>query len=66
MLNSNASGQYSDAYAHYYVVRRGDTLRKIAMRFYGDEALSRSIFIANRNVLSDPCHLEPGQKLLLP
>jgi len=52
--------------ADYYVVRGGDTLERIAMKCYGDETLGRSIFIANRHILPDPRHIEPGQKLLLP
>jgi nucleoid-associated protein YgaU len=53
-------------YAQYHVVARGDTLSKIAEQYYGDKMLYPKIFEANRNVLSDPNKIKPGQKLLIP
>ena len=46
--------------------RRGDTLSKIAEQYYGDKMLYPKIFDANRDQLSDPNKIKPGQKLLIP
>ena len=53
-------------YTQTYVVKKGDTLSRIAEEFYGDAALYRKIFEANRDVLSDPNKIKPGQKLRIP
>ena len=55
-----------DPYAQYYVVQKGDSLSKIAEEFYGDKMLYPKIFEANRNLLSDPDKIKPGQKLRIP
>jgi nucleoid-associated protein YgaU len=53
-------------YAQYHVVAKGDTLSKIAEEVYGDKMLYTKIFEANRNILTDPNKIKPGQKLLIP
>jgi nucleoid-associated protein YgaU len=53
-------------YTQTYVVQAGDTLSKIAQRYYGDAALYTKIFEANRDVLKDPNRISPGQKLRIP
>jgi nucleoid-associated protein YgaU len=53
-------------YAQHYVVQKGDTLSKIAAEFYGDKMLYPKIFEANRDILTDPDKIKPGQKLLIP
>ncbi len=55
-----------DPYAQYYVVKKGDSLSKIAEEHYGDKMLYPKIFDANRDVLSDPNKIKPGQKLRIP
>lgn len=49
-----------------YVVRPGDSLGAIALRFYGDADLNGAIFKANRQVLDTPQSLKAGMKLLIP
>jgi nucleoid-associated protein YgaU len=49
-----------------YEVVAGDTLSKIAKRFYGDAAKYPKIFEANRDQLKDPDVIKPGQKLKIP
>ena len=49
-----------------YVVVSGDTLSKIAKRFYGDANEYMRIFYANREQLSDPDKIKVGQKLVIP
>lgn len=53
-------------YTQTYVVQKGDTLSKIADEYYGDARLYTKIFEANRDVLSDPDKIRPGQKLRIP
>ena len=49
-----------------YIVQRGDSLSKIALRFYGSYFLWPLIFQANRDQIRDPDLIHPGQELLLP
>lgn len=51
---------------HRYVVRRGDTLEKIAQWFYGDARRSQEIYSYNRNRLTRPDAIREGMELLLP
>ena len=53
-------------YTQIHVVQSGDTLSKIAQKYYGDASLYTKIFQANRDVLSDPNKISPGQKLRIP
>jgi nucleoid-associated protein YgaU len=50
----------------WYEVQAGDSLSKIAERFYGDKMLYPKIFEANRDVLDNPDKIEIGQKLRIP
>ena len=49
-----------------YVVKKGDSLSKIAKQFYGDMKLWKKIFEANRDKISNPDLIRPGQKLVIP
>ena len=49
-----------------YEVKSGDSLSKIAKREYGDANEWHRIFEANKDVLSDPDKIHPGQKLRIP
>jgi uncharacterized protein YidB (DUF937 family)/LysM repeat protein len=49
-----------------YTVAAGDTLSKIAKHHYGDANQWPRIFEANRDVLSDPNRIFPGQVLRIP
>jgi len=66
MVTDPAAPPADDPYAQYYVVKKGDSLSKIAEEFYGDKMLYPKIFEANRNLLSDPDKIKPGQKLRIP
>ncbi|NBO64197.1 MAG: LysM peptidoglycan-binding domain-containing protein [Acidobacteria bacterium] len=48
-----------------YKVLAGDTLSKIAKRYYGDANQYNRIFEANRDQLSDPDKIKVGQELKL-
>jgi nucleoid-associated protein YgaU len=49
-----------------YVVVKGDSLSKIALREYGDAKQWPRIFEANRDLIKDPNLIYPGQTLRLP
>lgn len=49
-----------------YTVVSGDSLSKIARQFYGSASRWPQIFDANRDQLSDPDLIKPGQVLKIP
>ena len=49
-----------------YTVKSGDTLSKIAKELLGDAQAYPEIFAANRDQLSDPDKIKPGQVLKIP
>ena len=52
--------------ARTYTVASGDTLSKIAKQFYNDGNQWQRIFDANRDILSNPDRISPGQHLRIP
>ncbi|ETP73252.1 LysM domain-containing protein [Lachnospiraceae bacterium JC7] len=51
--------------AGIYVVKRGDTLQKIAKKVYGDSGKWKEIYKLNRDTIKNPDRIEIGQKLKL-
>ena len=50
-----------------YTVASGDSLSKIAQRYYGDAQQWRKIYEANRELIGEnPDMIQPGQKLRVP
>ncbi len=49
-----------------YEVVAGDTLSKIALKYYGSANKYMKIFEANRDILNNPDLIKPGQKLRIP
>ena len=49
-----------------YVVQEGDTLYKIALRFYGRVAAWRLIRDANKTLISNDGRVRAGQTITLP
>lgn len=49
-----------------YTVKVGDTLSKIAKEMYGSASEYNRIFDANRDKLSSPDMIQPGQQLIIP
>jgi nucleoid-associated protein YgaU len=49
-----------------YTVQAGDSLSKISKQFYGNAGEYMKIFEANRDILSDPNKINPGQQLKIP
>ncbi len=52
--------------ARTYTVVKGDTLFRIAMKYYGNGERYKDILTANRSVVSKPQDLRPGMKLVIP
>jgi nucleoid-associated protein YgaU len=49
-----------------YTVAAGDSLSKIAKHFYGNANEYMKIFDANKDKLSNPDAIKPGQELVIP
>ncbi len=49
-----------------YTVKKGDTIQSIAKKYYGGQSKWQQIYNANKDVLSSPQQLKPGDKLVLP
>ena len=47
-----------------YIVKSGDSLAAIALRFYGDSTLAD--VIADANDIQDPSEIRPGDELVIP
>ena len=62
---ASASGGGSSSH-RTYTVGAGDSLSKIAKSFYGNANQYMKIFEANKDQLSDPDKIKPGQVLVIP
>jgi nucleoid-associated protein YgaU len=63
ILNINTGGEAAGGGANTYTVESGDNLSKIASK-YG--TTWKAIFDANRDQISDPDKIFPGQELKIP
>jgi LysM repeat protein len=61
-----AAGAGGGAEQRTYTVQAGDSLSRIAEKFYGKASEYNKIFEANRDKLSDPDHVRVGAELLIP
>lgn len=52
--------------AEIYEIVSGDTLGAIAKRYYGSASKYMKIFEANKDIISDPNKIYPGQKIRIP
>ena len=59
-------GKASNEWTRTYTVAKGDSLSKIAKKFYGNANKWRAIFEANGDQLSNPDLIKPGQVLKIP
>jgi len=53
-------------YYHKHTVASGETLGKIAKKYYDNSAKYTDIFNANTNILKNPDLIQPGQELVIP
>ena len=63
VLNANVSGSEAAAGGNTYTVEHGDNLSKIGEK-YG--LTWQQVFDANRDIISDPDMIHPGQELKIP
>lgn len=49
-----------------YTVQKGDSLSKIAKKYYGDMNQWKKIFEANTDKIKDPDKVQIGQSLVIP
>ena len=65
---SDVKGGSSTAFSseQSYTVVSGDSLSKIAKKFYGSANAWKAIFEANRDKISNPDLIRPGQVLRIP
>ncbi|MFC5436606.1 LysM peptidoglycan-binding domain-containing protein [Rhodanobacter umsongensis] len=70
-----AKADFSDVQSHVsstvdeaaiYTVMAGDSLSAIAAKFYGNANAWKTIFDVNRDQLTDPDRIKPGQMLKIP
>ena len=61
-----ATGTSGSTQPTTYTVKSGDTLSKIAKHMLGDANAYMDIFNANRDQLTDPDKIQPGQVLKIP
>jgi len=54
------------ARARTHVVGAGESLRKIALEYYGDAKKWRVIYEANLSRIMDPKKIQVGQKFIIP
>ncbi len=50
----------------YYIIQSGDSLSKIAKKYYNNAGEYPRIFEANKEVIKDPELIYPGQKIRIP
>lgn len=49
-----------------YTIQSGDSLSKIAKKFYGNAADWQKIYNANKDQIKNPDMIYPGQKIVIP
>ena len=65
-IDPNAKPGAAAAQGSTYTVKAGDTLSKIAKEQYGNANDYMKIFNANKDQLTDPDKIKPGQVLKIP
>jgi len=55
-----------ESVSQFYTIVKGDTLSKIAAKYYGKGSKYPVIFEANREVIKDPNLIYPGQVIRIP
>jgi len=65
-IKATGGGATTSASSQTYTVKSGDTLSKIAKEHLGDANAYMDIFNANKDQLTDPDKIKPGQVLKMP
>ena len=50
----------------FHIVRAGETLSNISLKYYGSANKWQKIYNANRKAIKDPRKLRPGTRLIIP
>jgi len=64
--SSSAAASSTQARTETYTVQKGDSLSRIAKQQYGDAKKWKAIFEANRDQITNPDLIHPGQVLKIP
>jgi nucleoid-associated protein YgaU len=64
--SSSTAASSKGVEARTYIVQSGDSLSKIAKKFYGNANEWRRIFEANKDRISNPDMIQPGWALKIP
>jgi nucleoid-associated protein YgaU len=64
--NAKPATSVSEGQQRTYTVKPGDSLSQISKELYGTANEYMKMFEANRDVLSDPNKIGPGQTLKIP
>lgn len=65
-VESGSSSTAPPAGGQSYTVVKGDSLSKLAKRFYGDAQQWHKIYEANRDQIKNPDLIYPGQTFRIP
>ena len=65
-VQSGSSTKPAGSTEQTYTVASGDTLSKIAKKFYGNANAWNTIFQANKDQIKNPDMIHPGQVLKIP
>lgn len=65
-VEADMATAFESEYVEYYIIESGDSLSKIAKKYYQDAMAYPRIFEANREVIKDPDLIYPGQKIRIP
>jgi nucleoid-associated protein YgaU len=63
---SAVSAPAAEEKVEYYTIQKGDSLSKIAKKYYGNAMAYPKIFEANREVIKNPDLIFPGQVIRIP
>ncbi|QHI37693.1 hypothetical protein IMCC3317_30740 [Kordia antarctica] len=66
MVDDRMEVEHKEPEAQFHTVAKGDTLGKIAKKYYGNAMKYPTIFEANKPMLKDPNLIYPGQVLRIP
>ena len=66
VASSEIEAVLEQANVEYYIIKSGDSLSKIAKKYYGNAMEYPRLFEENREVIEDPDLIYPGQKIRIP
>jgi nucleoid-associated protein YgaU len=58
--------KFTEFYKNSHIVMQGETLQTISQKYFGTPDKAKDIYNANKAVIPDQAHLQPGTKLTIP